>query len=126
MELLLTVAVFGLFISLVLIGVAGRQAARRDVTRVANMDQLQKALAMYVSDAQEYPEMKGCVTGDDPLMLALKEKKFFDDKAVLRDPKTPDDAGGCFYYDGGGSAYSLRYVLETDAVDSKGEHFLAP
>jgi len=126
MEMLLAILAFGMFISLVLIGVARQQAYRRDVSRTATMDQLQKALAMYVSDNQEYPVMKGCVTGADPLMTALRDRKYFDDKMVVKDPKDPNGISGCYYYEGDGSTYSLRYILETDSVGTKGEHFIKP
>ena len=126
MEMLLAICAFGVFMSLVLIGVANKQAQRRDVARTTNMDQLQKALAMYVADTLEYPTMKGCITGDDQVMRELKARKFFDEKGVMKDPKTPTEVSGCYYYDGGGGTYSLRYFLETDYAESKGEHFVRP
>jgi len=126
MEMLLAILAFGTFMSLVLIGVARQQASRRDVARVATMDQLQKALAMYISDTQQYPVMKGCITGADPLMVEMRDKKYFDDKVVVKDPKNPNEIGGCYYYEGDGGTYSLRYILETDSVGTKGEHFIKP
>jgi hypothetical protein len=44
----------------------------------------------------------------------------------VKDPQNPDDVGGCYYYDGDGSTYSLRYFLETDSVGTKGAHYLKP
>lgn len=125
-EMLLVVMAFILFTSIVMIGVAHQQAKRRDVMRAASIVQLQKALALYSSDTQEYPEMKGCINGQDLVTTELRAKKLLDPESKLYDPHSPNDATGCFLYESGGSNYTIRYVLETDTVSSQGEHVASP
>ncbi len=125
-EMLLVVMAFILFTSIVMIGVAHQQARRRDVMRAASIVQLQKALALYSSDTQEYPSMKGCITGTDLVTTELRTKKLLDPESKLYDPKYPSDATGCFLYESAGSTYTIRYIMETGTVSDQGEHIAAP
>ncbi len=125
-EMLLAVMAFLLLTSIVMIGVAQQQAKRRDVMRSAAIVQLQKALALYSSDSQEYPSMKGCIDGHDLVTTELISRKLLDPEAKLYDPRSPDDLTSCFLYESGGSSYTIRYTMETDTVSSKGEHVASP
>ncbi len=125
-ELMLVLMAFLLFLSLVLIGVARQQAVRRDVTRTAAVAQMQKALAMYFAEYQTYPVMKGCITGEDDLSKDLFNRKLIEVGARLSDPKYPNEATGCYYYESIGNDYSLRYILETDSVENQGAHVVVP
>lgn len=125
-EMLLVLTAFCLFVSLVLIGVARQQAIRRDVTRTANVSQLRKALALYVSEYQTYPVTKGCITGNDELATELIGRKLIEPGAKLSDPRYPEEVLNCLYYDSDGSTYTLRYVLETDSIEPKGSHAAVP
>ncbi len=125
-EMLLAVVAFMMFLSLVLIGVARQQAVRRDVTRTSATSQMQKALAMYFAEYQTYPVMTGCITGEDELSKAMFSRKLIEAGARLSDPRYPNDAVGCYYYESSGNNYSLRYVLETDNIESKGPHTIVP
>jgi type II secretory pathway pseudopilin PulG len=125
-EMMLALMAFLLLLSIVLIGLAKQQAARRDVQRTASVSQLQKALALYSSTKDTYPVMKTCITGTDSLTKELVDKKFLDDKASFKDPRWPDDLTQCLFYIGTGSTYTLRYTLETDREQPKGEHTVGP
>ena len=126
MEMLLAVLAFCIIMAIVLLAAARQQAMRRDVTRTATIKQLQSALALFVGDQQSYPVGTGCITGTDKVSMQLIAKKLIDLGAKVADPKSPDDAANCFWYESDGSTYSLRYVLETDSVQPKGEHTTVP
>jgi prepilin-type N-terminal cleavage/methylation domain-containing protein len=126
LELMMAIIAFGILLSIVLIGVGRQKAFQRDTVRRAHMDQLTKALALYISNYEQYPEFRGCVSGDDDLTQELMDVKLLDPEARIYDPTGPTDLTQCYYYESRGSAYRLRYVLETDKIEPIGEHYIVP
>lgn len=112
----MVIMAFLLILSVVLIFVNGQQAFRRDVSRLASISQLEKALEVHVSEVSVYPEGKGCVNGRDPVTAALVEMGIFSSDVAIGDPRWPDDPVRCFFYESTGSTYSLNFYLETDRV----------
>ena len=126
-ELLLVIAIVGVITSFAMVGQRRRQALQRDVTRVSHMTELQKALALYLSDAGGYPTMTGCISGTDDVTEALMSKTLIGAGDVLKDPLNPENPDSCYYYAGTGSAYTLRYTLEkTSSSGEEGDHLIVP
>jgi len=126
-ELMLVIAIIGMIASFAMVGQRRRQAAQRDVTRVSHMTELQKALALYLADAGEYPTMTGCVDGTDAVSLGLLSKSLVGAGDTIKDPLNPSDTNKCYYYTGTGSAYTLRYTLErTSTSGDAGDHIIVP
>lgn len=127
-ELLLVIAIIGLIGSLAMVGQRNEQKKRRDVTRVSNTTELQKALALYISASGGYPTYTGCVDGNDPVTAELRNKGYIAPQTALKDPLNPADVSSCYFYEGGGSTYTLRYTLEmtTAASGEAGDHLIVP
>lgn len=126
-ELLLVIAIIGVIASLVMVGNRHQKGLQRDVTRVSNMTAIQKALALYLAEEQQYPTYTGCIDGSDPVTDALVANSLLGAAAELTDPLFPLDVTKCYYYDGIGSAYTLRYTLEkTSSSGTLGNHIIVP
>ncbi len=126
-ELLLVIAIIGVIATVALVGQSSAQAKRRDVKRVSNIVELQKAISLYLAKVQTYVVYTGCITGADPVTTGLKTNAFIGAGASLVDPKFPTDVTKCYYYDSNGSKYTLRYTLEQDsAAGAAGDHTVVP
>jgi prepilin-type N-terminal cleavage/methylation domain-containing protein len=126
-ELLLVIAIIGVIATVALVGQSSAQAKRRDVKRVANIKELQSAMALYLAKVQTYVVYTGCLTGADPVTTGLVTNNFIGAGAKLTDPKFPSDVTKCYYYDSNGSKYTLRYTLEQDsAAGAAGNHTVVP
>ena len=113
-EMMLALVTFLMLLSMVMIFVNSQRLYRRDVARLSNLSQLEKALEVYVSETGMYPVGNTCIYGQDDIIKVLKEKKVFDPGVVIGDPRWPDDKEFCYFYDGSASEYTLRFFLETD------------
>jgi prepilin-type N-terminal cleavage/methylation domain-containing protein len=82
-EMMLAIVAFLLLLSMVLIFLNGQRTYRRDVTRMANMNQLEKALEVYVSETDIYPVGHTCINGKDGIIQELVDKKVFDAGVLL-------------------------------------------
>jgi len=126
-ELLLVVAVFGLIGSFAMYAQYNSQQKRRDVRRVSNVVELQKALSLYSSQAQGYPTMTGCISGTDLVTTELVAKGLIAAGSGLVDPLNPSNPTNCYFYAGNGSSYTLRYTLEqTSTAGTVGNHLIVP
>lgn len=126
-ELLIVIAIIGVISTFAMVGQRRRQALQRDVQRVSDMTALQKALALYLADAGEYPTMTGCMDGNDAVTAGLQSKKLIQGGGALIDPLYPSDTSKCYYYTGTGSAYTLRYTLEKNSTSGDaGDHIIVP
>ncbi len=126
-ELLLVIAIIGLIATIVLVGQQTTQAKSRDTRRVSDIDQLQKALSLDLAQAQQYPTYTGCITGTDPVTTELQTRALVGAGSKLIDPLYPTDTTKCYYYAGTGSAYTLRYTLETNSqFGTPGDHTVVP
>lgn len=126
-ELLLVIAIIGVIATVALVGQGSAQAKRRDVKRVANIKELQSAMALYLAKVQTYVTYTGCISGSDPVTTGLISNGFIGSGAKLMDPKFPTDVTKCYYYDSNGSKYTLRYTLEQDSASgTAGNHTVVP
>lgn len=124
-ELLIVIAIIALLSTAVTFAIQTVQARGRDARRVADMDQLVKALNLYLNENTTYPISATaiCIDGSDLVTTALQGANIVQQPFV--DPLYPDDTNNCYRYqsDGIGSTYSIRYFLETGSVQSKDQGF---
>lgn len=126
-ELLLVIAIIGVIASLAMVGQRHQKSLQRDVKRVSHISEIQKALALYFADEQQYPTYTGCIDGSDPVTSALIGNKLFGSSSGLIDPSDPTDVATCYYYEGISGAYTLRYTLERNSsAGSLGDHLIVP
>lgn len=127
-ELMLAIAIIGLIASIAMIGQRGAQAKRRDVTRAANVGELQKALTLLAAQAQAYPVYSGCITGADPVTTAIRAFALVGGEVKLADPTYSSDPTRCYFYSSAtGSVYTLRYTLESNSsAGEAGDHLVQP
>lgn len=127
-EMGLAIMAFLLLMSIVLLVVNQQRLFRRDVTRTTNMNQLTKALALFVSQEGTYPVANAqvCITGKDLVAQQLIDKRLFEAGQSMADPRWPDDKEFCYRYESSGSSYTIRYYLETDRQAAQGYHFIRP
>lgn len=126
-ELMIAIGIIGIIAALALVGQRNVQSKRRDVRRVSNIGELQKALSLYISQAGAYPTYTGCVDGGDLVSTEIVGKGLLGGSAKLADPLYPSDLVKCYYYESAGSQYTLRYTLESNsAAGTAGDHIVVP
>jgi len=101
-ELLVVIAIIGLLATIVLVSLNTARAKARDVRRIADMKQIQTALALYYDADGQYPDsdFQGCggwdTPGDGDFISALTTGGFLG--ADSRDPNNNYDCGNYRYY----------------------------
>lgn len=127
-ELLVVIVLVTAVLAGVLVMLSGTTAKGRDSRREEDMKSLQSALNLYINQFTAYPlcPQETVIDGRaDCLSTALLEAKVI--PGVPKDPKYKDNeacgAEGAFVYcyqsQNNGSAYTLRYNLETGSVQGK-------
>lgn len=126
-ELLVVLAVIGLLLASVMAIFSNSRARARDSRRVADMDTLQKALALYLSITDQYPQAAGppgeVINGADTLSTALKNRNIL--IGTVMDPRSGQSAGGgnvyeYRYWSTSNNTYSVTYCMETSAIKPTG------
>lgn len=126
-ELMIVIAIVGLISAAAMVGLGNVRSKQRDTRRVANITELQKGLQLYIAQVGNYPTQAGCVDGSDTVSTELAAKGLIAANAKLVDPLYPSDAAKCYFYDGNGSKYKLRYTLESNsAAGEAGDHTIEP
>ncbi|MBI4458148.1 type II secretion system protein [Candidatus Uhrbacteria bacterium] len=127
-ELMIVIGIIGLLASTAAYAMKNVQAKRRDVRRASNIEQLQRALSLYIAQAGGYPTYTGCITGADLVSTEIVAKGVVSAGAKLIDPLFPTDIAKCYYYDSAsGSKYTLRYTLESNSgAGEPGDHTVTP
>lgn len=120
-ELLIVVSIIGLLASLAAFSIPYTRARARDTKRAADLDQLMKALDLYVSQNGAYPIAAAgvCLDGSDSVSLALIGDSLIN--TAVKEPIFPEPAR-CFNYatDAAGTEYSIEFHFETNAVGPAG------
>ena len=116
MELLVVTAIIAMIGSLAFVQFQQYRSRARDVEREQDVKELQKALALYITEKRVFPISSGPITGADPLSLAL-----LDADALPSIPADPLSTGEYVYvYDSAnGQSYTLTYTLETESIPGK-------
>lgn len=117
-ELLVVIAIIGLLASVVLVAMSGARAKARDAKRVADLNQLMKAMELYFNDNATYPvaNSSGLLSGETftpPLTPTYL--------TIMPTTVTPPDgscgSGGAgtndyYYYSNvGGASYTITFCL---------------
>ncbi len=98
----------------------------RDARRVADINEMMKALSLYQNSVSAYPVSTGtCITGSDVVSSALIAERL-----VSRVPADPiyTTEPNCYYYvSASGNSYILRYYLEINSSSgTQGLHTVTP
>lgn len=117
-ELLVVIAIIGILATVSVIALQASRARARDSKRLADVKQLQSALALYKHDANTYPETASITPG---AVLSYGGTVYM---ATIPEPPLPDD--GCtgstkytYTLVGSGSdetSYTLNYCLGSDTA----------
>lgn len=115
-ELLVVTAIIAMVGSVAFIQFQKYRARARDAEREREIQELQKALALYVTNNRVFPIASGPITGLDALSLEL-----IDAGAIPATPLDPFNTGEYVYtYDSSaGRTYTITYTLETDTITGK-------
>lgn len=115
-ELLVVIAIIATVGSFAFVQFSSYRARARDAEREREIQELQKALTLYVTNARVFPIAAGPITGTDDLSLALLNAGVL--PAIPRDPL--ESGSSVYAYDSpDGRSYTLTYALETDSIPGK-------
>lgn len=115
-ELSVVTAIIAMLASLSFIQFQQYRSRARDVEREQDIKELQKALALYVTEKRVFPISSGPITGADAFSLALLDAGAM--PAIPRDPLSSGEY--VYWYDSAnGQSYTLTYTLETDSIPGK-------
>ena len=107
-ELLVVIAIIGILSSVVLASLNTARLKSRDTRRIADVKQLQLALALYFDSVGEYPDTLGDL---DPVYIAVVPNEP-DGDAYAYDNLIASDGGACAVATGSCMYYHLGGVLE--------------
>jgi len=136
-ELLVVISIIGLLASVVLVALNNARSRSRDTKRVADMNQVSKALEMYYNENSHYPTSTGSVSGG--VFSATIAPGL--DKFIVTFPSAPTPAeSGClntmakgsnnYWYEtnSSGSKYTITFCLGSTNPGGIGTgiHFMTP
>lgn len=129
-ELLVVIAIIGLLSTVILAPVQSARKKGRDAKRLAQIKQMQTALAIYYDENGQYPDSDnlGCggwdTPGDGTFISALVTGGYL--SAHIKDPLTNDSCGNLRYYRYIAGSYSCPvnkgyyYVLGVVDMETSG------
>ena len=115
LELMMSIAIIAILTSVILVTISGIKERGRDVRRLSDVNEIQKALNLYFSSHNVFPvfpvEVK--LTGEDAFSELLKNEGF-----ISKAPTDPMPSYGAYTYQSntGGTNYFLGFCMETDTV----------
>ena len=120
-ELLVVIAIIGLLAALIIPNLTQTRAKARDARRLADLDQLQKAMELYYNDHNHYPIWEsGCLDeASNPLIAGTTSSPAFFTSQYMAKPtglKDPLPSKYCYYYklDSTGGNFKIAAYLEKD------------
>jgi len=128
-ELLVVIAIIGILAAIAIPSLSNVRAKARDARRLADLDQLAKAMELYFNDYNHYPIWEsGCIDKetDNPLRTEIDPSSpvFFTDKYMKTPPKDPLPNKYCYYYqsDATGGNFKMAAYLEKDTARSSNDN----
>lgn len=114
-ELLVVIAIIGLLASVIIASLSTVQAKARDARRMEDLNSLQKALALYSSNAGTYPIQEVAATLVNASGAGLS---LINSEAMSTMPKDPTDPTYTYKYSSNaiGTTYTLSFCLETSGI----------
>lgn len=114
-ELMVSIAIIGIISVIVVINIGNTRAKSRDATRMRHMQEISRALGLYISANSVYPNPYNNeqITGLDAVSTALETAGTI--PAVQADPLN----SGQYVYtytSAGGLDYTINFCLETDTI----------
>ncbi len=122
-ELLVVLTIIGLLITVALASLSSAKARARDSRRAGEVNTLSKALALYLSIRDEYPQTGGnfpgtIIDGNDTVSNDLATISILQGKLI--DPTDGQVIGGetfhYYYFSLDGNEYTITYCLETNSI----------
>lgn len=110
-ELLIVIAIMALLLATVFINIQNTNAKKRDAIRMANMNEIFKALALYQNQVQKYPVYTGNITGSDSMSVTLQNTNL-----ISKVPVDPLASYSYTYTSSNGTTFSLGFCLETNTI----------
>jgi type II secretion system protein G len=111
-ELLVVIAIIGLLATLSVVAYNTARAKARDTKRIADIKQVQTALALYYTDNNGYPATEDIVTGS---AIATNSVTYM---SKMPKPPTPTNDGSCAanitdytYTSANSNTYTISYCL---------------
>ncbi len=121
-ELLVVVSIIALFATILIVATSSSRASARNTKRLEDISQLNKALNLYFSNVEAYPNVPGpgnpfldsCANPTD-WIPQLVQQKYVGKLPV--DPTNSNPA--CYRYSGRGSNYKIETYMESVADQNK-------
>jgi prepilin-type N-terminal cleavage/methylation domain-containing protein len=110
-ELLVSIAIIALILSVAIISISNTNAKKRDAIRIANMNEIFKALSLYQNEIQKYPIYTGNITGSDLMSTTLQNAD-----TISKVPTDPLDSYNYIYTSANGTDFTLGFCLETNTI----------
>jgi len=135
-ELLVVIAIIGLLASVVLVALNGARQKSRDTKRLADMNQMAKAMELFFDDKKSYPTGGGAAKVlDDVLYLTPTYVKQLPVSPLPADSATCNSASSIcsgnnnqYCYQGSATFYTITFCLGRNIVGglNAGTHVITP
>jgi len=150
-ELLVVIAIIGLLASVVLVALSGARAKARDAKRVADINQMGKALELFFADALIYPTGSGNTSADNQPLGSVKLTAYGGQTGTVLYTLTPTyltgiptsplpaDTAACTAYSSylynvspTGNTYTLTFCIGNgvggsgNVLNTPGLHYMTP
>jgi len=117
-ELLVVIAIIGLLASIVIASLGSVQGKARDARRMADINSIQKALTIYMSDEGTYPIQTSSST---LTATSTAGALLISSGAISQIPADPLTYSYDYSSNASGSTYTLEFCLETDTIEGYAE-----